>query len=102
MTDEPKNPRHDLPPSMEIPTHDQGMKSCVVGTSTAIHTVQLNGKHFAALVQNQAPCPVGYVTFIDREEWEATKALMENALEDADRLDQGLQPLHAAPELTRQ
>lgn len=91
-----------LPPVCEMMTHDQGMKDCFVATSTAIHTVEINGKHFASMVFNQAECPIGACVFLDRSEVEAQITLLKNAIDDAERMDQGLKPLHASPSLVRQ
>lgn len=90
------------PPLLEMLTHDQGMKDCFVAKSAAIHTVEIPGYgHCAALVLNQAECPIGAVILLDREELEAQIALLRNAIADADRMDVGLAPMHAAPSLTR-
>lgn len=94
--------RHNLPHVMKMPTHDQGMKDCIVTTSVAVHTVEIRGKHFAALVINQNECPLGAVSFLDRAEVEAQIALLNNAIEDAERMERGEAPIHAAPTLTRQ
>jgi len=98
---EPVNPRGDMPHVLEMLTHDQGMKDCIVCTSTAIHTVKIKGKHFAALVINQSQSPCGAVALLDRQEVEAQIALLKNAIEDAERMDEGKAPLHAAHSLER-
>lgn len=99
MTD----PHRILPATIYAQTHDQGDKQCVVSTSSAISTVTLsNGHSYAAIVQNQQGCPMGYITLLDRAEFEAHVALLRNAIEDAERLDAGKHPLHAAPTFTRQ
>lgn len=89
-------------PILEMLTHDQGMKDCFVATSAAIHTVEIPGYgHCAALVLNQAECPIGAVILLDREELEAQVLLLRNAIADADRMDVGLAPIHATPSLAR-
>ena len=92
-----------VPMVVSMMTHDQGMKDCVSATSSAIHTVEVPGAGwFAALVLNQAECPFGYVVMLDRDELEGTIALLQNAMEDAERAERGEPMLHAAPVLTRQ
>jgi hypothetical protein len=96
-----KRPRV-APPVLEMLTHDQGMKDCFVATTAAVHTVKMpDGQHFAALVLNQAECPIGAVVLLDRAELDAQIALLRNAIDDADRMDVGLAPLHAALSLAR-
>ena len=93
------DPNRMLPPIMEMLTHDQGMKDCAVMTSTAIHTVVMAGNTaYAAMVLNQRECPIGAVIFLDRAEAEAQITLLQNALDDADRINSGKPPLaRAAP-----
>lgn len=88
-------------PVLDMLTHDQGMKPCFVATTAAIHTVGIDGKWAAALVINQADCPIGGVILLNREEMEAQFTLIRNAIEDAERLAKGQQPIHAAPSLRR-
>jgi hypothetical protein len=88
------DPYRDLPPIMSMPTHEEGMKDCAVGISTAVHSVQLpSGKAYATLVLNQPGFPIGYATFVDRQEGEAMIALLQNAMDDADRMNAGEAPL---------
>ncbi len=95
MTD----PNRILPPILEMLTHDQGMKDCAVMTTTAVHTaVMAGGRAYAAMVFNQAECPIGAVIIVDRAEAEAQIALLYNALDDADRINAGKPPL-ARPDL---
>lgn len=103
MIDPAANKRQRVtPPVLEMLTHDQGMKDCFVATSTSILTVELpDYGHCAALVFNQPGCPIGAVVFLDREEVEAQITLLRNAIDDADRLDVGLAPMHATPSLAR-
>lgn len=80
-----------LPPVVDFPTHEDGRKRCLVMTSTAVHTATLaSGKSFAALVINSPEQPCGAAVVMDRAETEAMIALLQNAIEDADRLNAGL------------
>ena len=55
----------ELPPILELLTHDQGMKECAVSTSTAIHTIVLpDGRAFATIVFNQNSCPIRYTALL--------------------------------------
>lgn len=93
MTD----PNRMLPPILEMQTHDQGMKDCAVMTDTAVHTVVMaGGRAYAAMVFNQQECPIGAVIILDRAEAEAQIALLNNALDDADRINSGKPPLARA------
>ncbi|WP_324694550.1 hypothetical protein [Novosphingobium sp. RL4] len=91
-----------LPPVVDMLTHEQGMKPCLVSTSTAFHTVALNSGNFAAIVLNDPGAPIGAVAFLDREEVEAHITLLRNAIDDAERLDRGQSPIHASPSIVRQ
>lgn len=95
------DPNRILPRVMEMLTHDQGMKPCMVTTSAAIHTVLLGKGYYAALVMNAPEIPFGAVAFLDREEIEAQIRLLRNAIDDADRLKAGKAPIHATPSLRR-
>jgi hypothetical protein len=80
-----------LPPIMQFPTHEDGRKRCLVMTSTAVHTATLaSGKSFAALVINAPQQPCGAAVLMDRAETEAMIALLQNAIDDADRLNADL------------
>lgn len=79
---------------MDMPTHEEGMKTCIIMTSTAIHTITLgNGKSFAAIVHNEVKSPAGAAVVINRVEAEAMIVLLQNALDDADRLNSGQRPI---------
>ena len=93
--------RQNLPPTIELFTHDQGVKDCIVATSVAILTVNIGGKHYAALVLNRADAPLATVALLDRQEFESQSQLLGHALEDADRLDQGKAPRNCAQSLER-
>ncbi|MYL98743.1 hypothetical protein GR702_13315 [Novosphingobium sp. FGD1] len=83
-----------VPPLMHFPTHEEGLKRCLVMTSTAVHTATLpSGASFAALVINAPQHPCGAAVLMDRAETEAMIALLQNALDDADRLNAGKRPL---------
>lgn len=93
MTD----PNRMLPPILEMMTHDQGMKDCAVMTDCAIHTVVMaGGRAYAAMVFNQRDCPIGAVTILSRAEAEAQIQLLNNALDDADRINRGEPPIARA------
>lgn len=96
------NAQRILPRVMDGLTHDEGTKRCIVMTSTAIHTIGLAEGHFACMVLNQPGSPAGAIIVLTREEVEAQITLLRNAIEDAERLDQGKAPIHAAHSLTRQ
>ena len=70
-------------------------------TECAIHTVELEEGHFASLVLSRPNSDVAAIAFLDRDEVTAHIKLLLNAIEDADRLDQGLAPIHAASSLRR-
>lgn len=81
-------------PIEQFPTRDQGKKDCAVSTTCAIHTITTtSGKAYAAIVFNQEHCPIGYASVMDRTEAEAHIALLQNALDDADRINGGKAPL---------
>lgn len=86
---------------MELPVHEGGIKPCITMVNAAIHTIEVDGKHFAALVLSRPDAGMGCVAILDREEFDAQSALFRNALEDADRPDAGLPTIHAAPSLAR-
>jgi hypothetical protein len=90
------------PPFMMAPTHGGQIKKCVTMTETAIHTIELEEGHFAALVLSHPSSPIAVIAILDREEIEAQIQLLRNAIDDADRLDAGKAPIHAAESLTRQ
>jgi len=83
---------------MMAPTHSnpQG-EPCFVATETAIHTVELDEGHFAAIVQAQQGKTggVAILAILDRGEVEDHIRLLRNAMEDAERLDAGLPTIHA-------
>lgn len=88
------DPNRMLPPILEMMTHDQGMKDCAVMTDCAVHTVTMaGGQAYAAMVFNQCECPIGAVIILTRAEAEAQIALLNNALDDADRINSGKPPL---------
>lgn len=87
----------ELPPVMEALTHDQGMRRCMVCTSSAVQTISLPEGHFVSLVVNQPAAPGGAIIVMDRDEVEALILLLRNAMADADLLDAGKAPVHASP-----
>lgn len=86
---------------MDAPAHNGVMKRCVTMTECAIHTVQLAEGHFASLVLSRPNSDTAAISFLDRDEVEAHITLLRNAIEDAERLDAGLGPIHATPSLRR-
>ncbi len=90
-----------LPSVMTAPTHNGAEKRCVVMTEAAIHTVTLPEGSFAALVLSLPTNEIGAIVVMDREEIEAHILLLRNAIEDAERIDAGKFPMHAAPSLRR-
>lgn len=87
---------------MDVPAHGGVMKKGVVMTETAVHTIELAEGHFACMVQSRPNSDIAAVTIMDRDEVEALILLLRNATEDAELLDAGKEPKHAAPSLTRQ
>lgn len=90
-----------LPPIIMGLTHDGTMQPCLVMTDVAIHTVTLAEGHFAAIVTSDGKGRAS-VQILDRDDIEAQILLLRNAMEDAERLDAGKAPIHAAPSLVRQ
>lgn len=90
-----------VPAFMEAPTHSGGVQPCRVMTETAIHTVTLPEGSFACIVHSLAGGQLGVIALLDRDEVEAHIQLLRNAMDDAERLDQGLPPIHAAESLVR-
>jgi len=90
------------PASMVAPAHNGVLKTCVTMTEAAIHTAELPEGHFASLVLSRPNSEIAAIAFLDREEVEAHITLLRNAIEDADLLDAGKEPIHAAPSLRRQ
>lgn len=87
--------------TMLAPAHNGVIKTCVVMTECAIHTIDLPEGHFAAIVESRPNNDIAAITILDRDEVEAHITLLRNAMEDAERLDAGLATLHAAPSLRR-
>lgn len=85
-----------LPPLLGCPTHTAPVKMCAVMTATAIHTIEVEGRHFACMVTDRPDLSLGAVSVMDRAEVEAAIALLRNAIDDADRLNAGLPTIHAA------
>lgn len=90
-----------VPPVMEAPAHGDIMRRCVVMTECAIHTITLPEGSFAAIVAS-TPSGIASIQILDRDDVEAHILLLRNAMEDAERLDAGKVPVHAAPTLRRQ
>lgn len=85
-----------LPPMLHCPTHAGTVKMCAVMTRAAIHTIEVDGRHFACVVTDRPDLSLGAVSIMDRAEVEAAVTLLRNAIEDAERLDAGLPTIHAA------
>lgn len=84
-----------VPPIVHAPCHKGAIKPCVTMTEVAIHTITLAEGSFAAIVASTPEGPTGSIQFLDRDEVEAHITLLRNAMEDAERLDQGLPPIHS-------
>lgn len=91
-----------LPLMVLAPTGTGALKCCQVMTAETILTVQLPEGHFAAVVTDRPDLDGGSIQILDRAEVEAHIELLRNAIEDAERLDAGLPPVHIAPTGTRQ
>lgn len=87
---------------MHAPTHANGMKPCLVMTAAAVHTISLPEGSFAAMVHDRPDLETGYIVVMDRAETEALITLLQNAIDDADRLDAGLPALTGSGSTTRQ
>ncbi len=86
---------------MDAPGHLDVMRRCTVMTEVAIHTVTLEEGSFAAIVTNN-DIGMASIQILDRDDVEAQIRLMRNAIEDAERIDAGKAPIHAAPTSRRQ
>jgi hypothetical protein len=86
---------------LEAPTHSGGVQPCRTMTETAIHTVTLAEGSFACIVNSLSDGRLATICILDRDEVETHITLLRNAMEDAERLDQGLEPIHAAESLRR-
>lgn len=89
------NRERTVPPFIDAPTHSGGVQACRVMTETAIHTVTLAEGSFAAIVNSLAGGQLASICILDRDEVEHHIGLLRNAMEDAERIDQGLAPVHA-------
>lgn len=90
-----------VPAFIEAPTHSGGVQPCRVMTEAAIHTVTLPEGSFACIVHSLANGQLATISILDRDEVEAHIRLLRNAMEDAERLDRGQAPIHAAESLRR-
>ena len=91
-----------LPPVIEAPGHNGLTRRCVVMTECAISIIKLPEGAFACIVASVPnPNRPASIMLLDREEVEANITLLRNAMEDAERIDQGLAPIHASPSLRR-
>lgn len=90
-----------VPPFIDAPTHGGRIVNCRTATECAIHTAGLPEGHFVALVLSNPDREDGAVAILDRDEVEAHITLLRNAIEDAERLDQGKSTVHAAHSLRR-
>jgi hypothetical protein len=81
---------------MTLPTHHnpRGAK-CVSMTANNFLTMQVQGHWYAGLVLSRAESPIGAVVMMDRGEIETLICLLNHAIDDADRLNTGLKPIHA-------
>jgi hypothetical protein len=91
----------EVPSVITAPVHGGGEKPCVTMTECAIHTMEVEGKHYAAIVHSRPDLRTGSIAILDRAEVEAHITLLRNAIEDAERLDAGLGTIHAAESLRR-
>lgn len=93
--------RRTVPPVLTAPSHNGVEKRCTVMTETAVHTVALPEGHFASIVLSRPTSDEGAIAILDRDETEAAIQLLQNAIDDADRLDRGEAALRGAPSLRR-
>lgn len=91
-----------LPSIMDAPSHNGIIRRCVVMTECAISTITLPEGSFVSIVESVPdPDHPAAISILDRDEVEAHITFLRNAMEDADRIDAGLSPIHAAPSLRR-
>lgn len=88
-----------LPPVVMAPSHShpEGIP-CFVATEGAIHTITLApyGSFAAIVTACEGPSGgVAVLSVLDRGEVEEHIRLLRNAMEDAERVDRGLPPIHA-------
>ncbi|MGL4404655.1 MAG: hypothetical protein ACRCT6_02780 [Notoacmeibacter sp.] len=80
---------------MTLPTHHNPKGSkCVSMTGTNFLTMQVGGTWYACLTTSRLESPVGAVVIMDRQEVESMIGLLQHAINDADRLNAGLEPIH--------
>lgn len=91
-----------LPPFVNLPTHSQGEKPCMVCTEMSVSVTSLGDQHYVVLVINQIESPVAAVSILSRQEAEAQIALLQLGLDDVDRLNAGKPALSAFAVSTRQ
>ncbi|HEX5213291.1 MAG TPA: hypothetical protein VFW22_16320 [Pseudolabrys sp.] len=82
-----------VPPVMYLPAHD-GVKRCVMMTHCTIHTIALVEGCFAAIVHSRDESDVAAVAILDRDDIAEHIRLLLNAIEDGERIESGLIPLH--------
>ena len=90
-----------VPEFIEAPTHSGGVQPARVMTESAIHTITLPEGSFACIVQSLGHGKLAAISILDRDEVEAHIQLLRNAMDDAERLDRGQAPVHAAESLVR-
>lgn len=83
------------------PTHSGGVCPARVMTESAISTITLPEGSFACFVQSLGHGKLACISILDRDEVEAHIQLLRNAMEDAERIDAGKAPIHAAESLVR-
>ena len=96
------DPNRILPPFINLATHSQAAKPCLVCTESSVSTASLGSGHYVVTVINQPESPVGAVSILSREEARAHIALLQLALGDADRLYAGKPALAALATATLQ
>lgn len=97
-----KNRQRTVTPFLELPVHGEaGRKPCRVMTTVAIHTIEVDGKWFAAVVHHRPGDEFGCVSILDEADVEVQITLLRNAIQDADRLERGEAAIHATPSLRR-
>jgi len=91
-----------VPPVMDAPGHNGVMRRCVVMTECAISTIKLPEGAFACIVASLPnPKRPASIMLLDRAEVEAHITLLRNAMDDANRIEAGLAPIHSTPSLRR-
>ena len=93
--------KREVPGVIPTPTHGGRVLPCLTFTECAIHTIILEEGAFAAIALSNPHDPHGAVAILDADEVDAHIVLLRNAIEDAERHNDGKPMIHAAKSLRR-